>query len=112
MYETIVFDDGALNRVTAKALGVIMPKLGLIDLKKVSHQINSRHKRYLKKHQCYLAFSYSHKKLAKAYFDEQKQEWMFFDGHKMCPRDWFIETPSNRMAYVTHLDMSIIKKLK
>ena len=34
MFETKVFDDGTLNRVTAKALGVIMPKLGLIDFKK------------------------------------------------------------------------------
>jgi len=50
--------------------------------------------------------------LAKAYFDEQKQDWIFFDGQKICPKDWFIETHSNRMEYVTHIDMNVIKKLK
>ncbi len=112
MSETIIFDDGALNRVTAKALVVIMLKLSLIDLQNISHETNSRHKRHLKTHQCYLAISNSHKKLAKAYFDEQKQDWIFFDGQKICPKDWFIETHSNRMEYVTHIDMNVIKKLK
>ena len=109
---SIIFDGGTLNRITAKALVVIMPKLSLVDLQKVSHQMDSRHKRYLKTNQCYLAFSVSHNKLAKAYYDEQKQKWMFFDGQRMCPINWFIKTPSNRMEYLTHIDMSIFKKLK
>ena len=112
MAEKIIFADGNLNRITAKALGVIMPKLNLVDLTKVSHQTDSRHKRHLKTNQCYLACSANHTKIAKAYFDEHKKEWMFFDGQEMCPRDWFIEIPSNRMAFVTHLDMSIVRKLK
>jgi len=109
---SIIFDDGTLNRITAKALSVIMSKLSLVDLQKVSHQTDSRHKRHLKTNQCYLALSVSDKKLAKAYYDEQKQEWMFFDGQRMCPTNLFIKTPSNRMKYLTHIDMSIIKKLK
>ena len=96
-----------------------MPKLSLIDLQQeISRRIDSRHKRHLKTHQCYLAVSRGHNKsgkaykLAKAYYDEQEQKWMFFDGEKMCPTSWFIKTPSNRMAYLTHIDMSIVKKLK
>ncbi|MBW7989794.1 MAG: hypothetical protein FVQ84_07245 [Planctomycetes bacterium] len=109
---TEIFDDGNLNRITTKALGLIMPKLSLVDLNKVNYQTDSRHKRHLKTCRCYLAFSVNHNKLAKAYYDEQKQKWMFFDGQRMCPSKWFIEAPSNRMEYLTHIDMSIVKKLK
>jgi hypothetical protein len=109
---SIIFDDSTLNRITAKALSVIMPKLSLVDLQKINHRTDSKHKRHLKTNQCYLALSISDRKLAKAYYDEQKQKWMFFDGQRICPANWFIKTPSNRMEYLTHIDMGIIKKLK